>query len=183
MFFCPTCGGDREFARRAVPARRLVRRRPARGSDAVVCARCGTEHSPLVLLEPTNATLAEAVALALRHGVVAVLRADPRPSPDPRLAAAVAAVAPLGGPGLGTDAIAAGLECFDPSHLHPICTRAGRVLLPEGRRELLWSCVQAACVDGPPTPGQRIAVRRVGAALGCADQEVDRLLAWAARTA
>jgi len=177
MFFCPTCGGDRGYERRAAPGKLRVRRRGAgSGPEVILCSRCGTTHSPLSLLEPTNATIEEAVGLALRHGVVAVLRAGLRPVPDARALAAVTLVRHLGAPGVTEAAVLAGVRSIDDRALHAACARAGRVLRAEGRRRVLHACASVAWLDGPPGEGERLAVRRIGAGLGCLPEEVDAAL-------
>ncbi len=177
VFFCPTCGGDRRYERRAATVRWRVRRRSSvPPPDAVVCTTCATEHHVVVLLEPTNATILEATALALRHGVVAVLRADPRPAPDPRLPAVDLVTSRFGCPGLGPGTLAEGLRTAAPDALEPACVRAGRLLAPLGRRAVLHACIQVACIDGPPTAIEALVLRRMAVGLGCPGAEVDHLL-------
>ncbi|MCU0272161.1 MAG: hypothetical protein MUE34_02915 [Acidimicrobiales bacterium] len=177
VFFCPTCGGDRRYERRPATVRWRVRRRSdVPQPDAVVCTGCATEHHVVVLLEPTNATILEATALALRHGVIAVLRADPRPAPDPRLPAVDLVVGPFGYPGLGPASLAEGLRTAGPEAVDPACVRAGRMLAPPGRRAVLHACLQVACIDGPPTAVEALVLRRIAIGLGCPGAEIDHLL-------
>jgi hypothetical protein len=177
VFFCPTCGGDRRYERRPATVRWRVRRRSdVPQPDAVVCTGCATEHHVVVLLEPTNATILEATALALRHGVIAVLRADPRPAPDPRLPAVDLVVGPFGYPGLGAAARPGGLRTAGPEAVDPACVRAGRMLAPPGRRAVLHACLQVACIDGPPTAVEALVLRRIAIGLGCPGAEIDHLL-------
>ncbi len=177
VFFCPSCGGDRRYERRAATVRWRVRRRSdVPQPDAVVCTVCAAEHHVVVLLEPTNATILEATALALRHGVIAVLRADPRPAPDPRLPAVDLVTGRFGHPGLGPATLAEGLRTAPSEALEQACVRAGRLLAPLGRRAVLHGCLQVACVDGPPTAAEALVLRRIAIGLGCPGTEIDHLL-------
>jgi hypothetical protein len=177
VFFCPTCGGDRRYERRPATTRWRVRRRSAVPlPDAVVCTVCAAEHHVVVLLEPTNATILEATALALRHGVIAVLRADPRPAPDPRLPAVDLVTSRFGCPGLGPATLAEGLRTADPESLDRACVRAGRLLTPLGCTAVLHACLEVACIDGPPTTAEALVLRRIALGLGRPGAEIDHLL-------
>ncbi|ARP70138.1 hypothetical protein LK07_10460 [Streptomyces pluripotens] len=198
-FFCPGCGGDRNY-QRLTGRRRLtllglpVLPRGATG-PVVECAACRHHYATDVLDHPTTRRFSALLRDAVHTIALAVLAAGGTCSrttletaaalvraagfdgcTEDQLAALVDAVAAdtgrvLGGP-CGASLTIELHEALDPLAPH---------LAPVGRESLLLQAARIALADGPYTPAERDALTTVGAALTICADEVSRLLA-AART-
>ncbi|MFI8236218.1 TerB family tellurite resistance protein [Streptomyces sp. NPDC085866] len=198
-FYCPGCGGDRNY-QRLTGRRRFtflgvpVLPRGATG-PVVECAACRHHFGTDVLDHPTtrrfSAMLRDAVhtvalavlaaggassRTALETAATAVRAAGFEDCTEDQLAALVEALAAdtgrvLGGP-CGASLAIELHEALDPLAAH---------LAPVGRESLLLQAARIAVADGPYTPAERDALATIGAALTICADDVNRLLA-AART-
>ncbi|MGW1889016.1 TerB family tellurite resistance protein [Streptomyces sp. NPDC002004] len=201
-FFCPGCGGDRNYQRREGRRRFAVVGVPllSRGATGPVveCVACREHFSTDVLDHPTTHRFSAMLRDAVHTVVLAVLAAGGTGSRavletaasavrtagfddcEPRhLAALVDALAADTGrlPGqCGTGGLA-GLvielhEALDPLAPH---------LAPTGRASILLQGARVALADGPYTPAERDVLSTIGGALTMCSDDVTRLLE-AART-
>ncbi len=208
-FFCPECGGDRNYRRRTGRRRLTLLGVPVlpRGTAGPVleCSSC-TGHFGLDALDhPTttrfSAMLRDAVhtvTLALlaaggtasrtvREQAVAAVRASGfTECTEEQLLSLLAALAADTGrlPGTYHD----GRDGLDPCgtalaiELHEALEPLAPHLAPAGRESLLLQGARIALADGPYTGPEREVLTTVGTALSLDAQDTDRLLAAAART-
>ncbi|MGW5971152.1 TerB family tellurite resistance protein [Streptomyces sp. NPDC055186] len=197
-FFCPGCGGDRNY-RRLTGQRRftllgvpVAPRGPA--GPVVECAACLCHFGTDVLDHPTttrfSAMLRDAVhtvALAvltagtcsrapLETAVAAVRAAGFDDCTEDRLAELVEALAADTGRFTG-EPCTAGLAIELHEALDPLAPH----LAAPGRESILLGGARIALADGPYTPAERDTLATVGAALTIRADDVTRLLT-AART-
>ncbi|WP_225836935.1 TerB family tellurite resistance protein [Streptomyces sp. NK08204] len=198
-FFCPGCGGDRNYQRLTGRRRLTLLGMPVlpRGTTGPVveCAACGHHFGTDVLDHPTTRRFAAMLRDAVHTVALAVLTADGTCSrtaletaagavraagfdecTEDRLQALAEAVTAdtgrvLGGP-CGTSLAIELHEALDPLAPH---------LSTPGRESLLLQAARIALADGPYTPAERDTLTTVGAALTICADDVSRLLA-AART-
>ncbi|MFI9718384.1 TerB family tellurite resistance protein [Streptomyces sp. NPDC052396] len=208
-FFCPGCGGDRNYHRR-VGRRRLVvfglpllSRGPA--GPVVECTACGARYGMDTLDHPTttrfSAMLRDAVhtvALAVlaaggteartvrRAAVGAVRAAGFADCSEEQLVTLIEALAADTGrlPGLrppaGTGFDARGTALA--IELHEALEPLAPHLAPAGRESILLQGARIALADGPYRPAEREVLGTVGRALSLCPEETERLLAAATRT-
>ncbi|GAB2791133.1 TerB family tellurite resistance protein [Streptomyces daliensis] len=190
-FFCPGCGGDRSYRRRTGHRRFVLLGVPLvpRGSAGPVleCAACRAHFGAEALDHPTTTRLAamlrdavHAVALAVlaaggtearaaRETAVETVRAAGYPEcSEEQLTALLAA--------LGADSVPVEIE------LHEALAPLGPHLAPAGRESLLLQGARIALADGLYRAGERDVLAAVGAALCMDADDIERLLAEAART-
>ncbi|MFF0832631.1 MULTISPECIES: TerB family tellurite resistance protein [unclassified Streptomyces] len=198
-FYCPGCGGDRNYQRLSGRRRLTLLGVPLlpRGAagPVVECAACGHHYGTEVLDHPTTRRFSAMLRDAVHTVALAVLAAGGTSSrtvletaagtvraagfqdcTEDRLAALVEALAAdtgriLGGP-CGASLAIELHEALDPLAPH---------LAPAGRESLFLDAARIALADGPYTPAERDALTTVGAALTICAEDVGRLLA-AART-
>ncbi|MGW5368427.1 tellurite resistance TerB family protein [Streptomyces sp. NPDC004009] len=198
-FYCPGCGGDRNYQRLSGRRRLTLLGVPLlpRGAagPVVECAACGHHYGTEVLDHPTTRRFSAMLRDAVHTVALAVLAAGGTSSrtvletaagtvraagfqdcTEDRLAALVEALAAdtgrvLGGP-CGASLAIELHEALDPLAPH---------LAPAGRESLFLDAARIALADGPYTPAERDALTTVGSALTICAQDVGRLLA-AART-
>ncbi|MGW5324704.1 tellurite resistance TerB family protein [Streptomyces sp. NPDC004014] len=198
-FYCPGCGGDRNYQRLSGRRRLTLLGVPLlpRGAagPVVECAACGRHYGTEVLDHPTTRRFSAMLRDAVHTVALAVLAAGGTSSrtvletaagtvraagfqdcTEDRLAALVEALAAdtgrvLGGP-CGASLAIELHEALDPLAPH---------LAPAGRESLFLDAARIALADGPYTPAERDALTTVGAALTICAEDVGRLLA-AART-
>lgn len=198
-FFCPGCGGDRNYQRLTGRRRFTVLGVPVlpRGetAPAVECAACHHHFGTEVLDHPTtirfSAMLRDAVhtvALAvlaaggtcartsLEAAATAVRAASFDDCTEDQLAALVDALAADTGRAFG-EASCTGLAIELHEALDPLAPHLAQV----GRESILLQGARIALADGPYTPAERDVLATVGAALTIGADEVTRVLA-AART-
>jgi tellurite resistance protein len=199
-FFCPGCGGDRNYQRLSGRRRFTVLGVPLlpRGVavPVVECAACGGHFGTDVLDHPTttrfSAMLRDAVhtvalavlcaggtcsRTALETAVAAVRAAGLADCTEERLAALVEALAADTGRVHDDRPCGAGLAIELHEALDPLAPH----LAPAGRESILLQAARIALADGPYTPAEHDTLTTVGAALTIHTDEVTRLLA-AART-
>ncbi|MGW0764348.1 TerB family tellurite resistance protein [Streptomyces sp. NPDC002676] len=198
-FFCPGCGGDRNYQRLTGRRRVTLFGMPVlpRGTTGPVveCAACRHHFGTDVLDHPTTRRFAAMLRDAVHTVALAVLAAGGTCSrtaletaagavraagfdgcTEEQLAALVEAVAAdtgrvLGGP-CGSSLAIELHEALDPLAPH---------LATPGRESLLLQAARIALADGPYTPAEREVLTTIGAALTICSDDVSRLLA-AART-
>jgi hypothetical protein len=198
-FFCPGCGGDRNY-QRLTGRRRFtflgvpVLPRGATG-PVVECAACRHHYGTDVLDHPTTRRFSAMLRDAVHTVALAVLAAGGTGSrtaletaaatvrsagfddcTEDQLAGLVDALAAdtgrvLGGPS-GASLTIELHEALDPLAPH---------LALAGRESLLLQAARIALADGPYTPAERDALTTIGTALTMCADDVSRLLA-AART-
>ncbi|MGI5140193.1 MULTISPECIES: TerB family tellurite resistance protein [unclassified Streptomyces] len=198
-FFCPGCGGDRNYQRLAGRRRFTLVGLPVlpRGETGPVveCAACGRHYGTDVLDHPTTTRFSAMLRDAVHTVALAVLAAGGACSRT-SLETAAAAVRSAGfddctGDGLGAlvEALAAdtGRVCGEPGgtslaiELHEALDPLAPHLASAGRETILLQGARIALADGPYTPAERDVLATVGAALTIHSDDVTRLLA-AART-
>ncbi|AOR34444.1 hypothetical protein BFF78_28370 [Streptomyces fodineus] len=198
-FYCPGCGGDRNYQRLTGRRRLTLLGLPLlpRGTagPVVECAACCHQYGIDVLDHPTTRRFSAMLRDAVHTVALAVLAAGGTSSRT-ALETAAGAVRAAGFDGCTgeqltalVDALAAdtgrvlGAECGTSLtiELHEALDPLAPHLAPAGRESLLLQAARIALADGPYTPAERDALTTVGAALTICADDVTRLLA-AART-
>ncbi|MCS0638183.1 TerB family tellurite resistance protein [Streptomyces sp. LP05-1] len=201
-FFCPGCGGDRNYQRRTGRRRftlfgvPLLARGPA--GPVVECAACHDHFAPEVLDHPTTARFAGMLRDAVHTVALAVLAAGGTGSRT-AVDSAVSAVRAAGYEDCtaeGLIALIAALEAdtgrfpgsVDPHagagaagaslaiELHEALEPLTPHLAPAGRESVLLQGARIALADGAYTPAEREVLATVGNALRLCSEETVRLL-------
>ncbi|MFF7987375.1 TerB family tellurite resistance protein [Streptomyces sp. NPDC007901] len=199
QFFCPGCGGDRNYQRLTGRRRFTLLGMPVlpRGTTGPVveCAACRHHYNTDVLDHPTTSRFSAMLRDAVHTVALAVLAAGGTCSRTALEAAAVtvraAGFEDATEDQLGAlvDALAAdtGRVFEQPGgaslaiELHEALDPLAPHLAPGGRESLLLQAARIALADGPYTTAEREVLGTVGAALTICADDVTRLLA-AART-
>ncbi|NBE55732.1 TerB family tellurite resistance protein [Streptomyces boluensis] len=198
-FFCPGCGGDRNYQRRTGRRRFLVLGFPllSRGAagPVVECAACARHFGTDCLDHPTTVRFSAMLRDAVHTVALALLTAGGTASRT-ALDIAVGAVRSAGyedctGDQLTTlvDALAADTGRLTTDHspvddtgvtlaieLHEALDPLAPHLAPAGRESILLQAARIALADGPYTPAERDVLATVGNALTLGVDEVARLL-------
>ena len=170
VFFCRTCGGDRNYRKRAgrryitlffIPVVPL-----SKTSVHVQCVTCKTRYVTEVLKLPTAAQMQAALPAGARALVSVMLRAGDPGCPAARRRAIEMAVA-AGAQDYDDAALDADLADLagPPPRQRPIAALGGQ-LKPEAREWYLAELVRIALADGPLTGAERAAAEAVAAELG-----------------
>lgn len=199
-FFCPGCGGDRNYRRRTGKRRFTALGVPLlpRGDVGPVaeCAACRERFAMDVLDHPTTARFSAMLRDAVHTVTLAVLAAGGAGSRS-ALEAAVGVVRSAGFQDCTEDQLAAlvetltadtgrlpglydGPECCGAAlsiELHEALEPLSPHLAGPGRESLLLQGARIALADGPYTPAEREVLSTVGAALRLDSDEISRLLA------
>ncbi|MGV2915455.1 TerB family tellurite resistance protein [Streptomyces sp. NRRL S-1521] len=198
-FFCPACGGDRNYQRLTGRRRFVVLGMPLvpRGCAGPVirCTACQDLFDPDVLDHPTTTRLSAMLRDAVHTVVLAVLSTGGTGSrstldtavatlraaghddcTEERLVALVDALAADAGRATEPDC-GPGLAIELHEALGPLAPH----LAPAGREALLLQGARIALADGPYTPAERDVLSTAGCALTICSEDVARLLV-AART-
>ncbi|MFE7229922.1 TerB family tellurite resistance protein [Streptomyces sp. NPDC002405] len=199
-FFCPGCGGDRNYQRLSGRRRFTVLGVPLlpRGTagPVVECAACGGHFGTDALDHPTTTRFSAMLRDAVHTVALAVLSAGGTGSrtaletaaatvraagladcTEEQLAALVEALAADTGRAYDDQPCGAGLAIELHEALDPLAPH----LAPAGRESILLQAARIALADGPYTPAEHDTLSTVGAALTICTDEVTRLLT-AART-
>ncbi|WP_128376958.1 TerB family tellurite resistance protein [Streptomyces cavernae] len=199
-FFCPGCGGDRNYQRLTGRRRITFLGLPVlpRGESGPVveCAACRHHYGTDALDHPTTVRFSAMLRDAVHTVALAILAAGgtcSRPAletaaytvrlagfddcTEEQLSALVAALEADTGRVLG-EPCAAGLAIELHEALDPLAPH----LAPTGREAILLQGARIALADGPYTPAERDVLATVGAALTICSEDVTRLLLAAART-
>lgn len=168
MFFCRTCGGDRNYRRRTgrrfftlffIPVIPL-----ARTGEHVQCVTCKTRYVTEVLRLPTAAHMQAALPAGVRALVCAMLRAGDQANVAVRRRA-VEMAAGAGAQGYDDAALDADLARPPAAGRQAIAT-LGAQLKPEAREWYLAELIRIAMADGPLTAAERAAAGAIAADLG-----------------
>lgn len=198
-FFCPGCGGDRNYQRLTGRRRLAVLGVPVlpRGTTGPVveCAACGHHFGTDVLDHPTTSRFSAMLRDAVHTVALAVLAAGGTCSRT-ALEAAASTVRAAGFTDCTEEQLAALVEALaadtgrvldQPAgaslaiELHEALDPLAPHLAPAGRESILLQAARIALADAPYTPAERDVLTTVGAALTICSGDVARLLA-AART-
>ncbi|WP_327283354.1 MULTISPECIES: TerB family tellurite resistance protein [unclassified Streptomyces] len=197
-FFCPDCGGDRNYRRRTGRRRFTVLGIPllprGQAGPVIECQGCRERFETEVLDHLTTTRFSAMLRDAVHTVTLAVLAAGGTASRG-ALEAAVSAVRAAGFQdctedqleslveALATDEGRIGLydgpECCGAAlaiELHEALEPLGPHLSGPGRESILLQGARIALADGPYTPAEREVLATVGAALRIASDEVTRLL-------
>ncbi|GAA2335221.1 TerB family tellurite resistance protein [Streptomyces kunmingensis] len=200
-FFCPGCGGDRNYERCTGRRRFTVLGVPvvSRGETGPVvqCAACADRFGMDALDHPTTHRFSGMLRDAVHTVVLAVLSAGGSSSRT-SLECAVGILRAAGFDDCSEEQLAALVEALRldtgrlPEHcgagaglaieLHEALDPLAQHLAPAGRESILLQGARIALADGPYSAAERDALGTVGAALTMCTDEVNRLLAVAART-
>jgi hypothetical protein len=199
-FYCPGCGGDRNYQRLTGQRRFVVLGVPvlSRGATAPVveCAACRHHYGTDVLDHPTTTRFSAMLRDAVHTVALAVLAAGSTCART-SLTAAAGAVRAAGFDDCTEDQLNALVEALaadtgrvygEPCgaglaiELHEALDPLAPHLAPVGRESILLQGARIALADGPYTPAERDVLATVGAALTIGTDDVTRLLAAAART-
>ncbi|MEU9417028.1 TerB family tellurite resistance protein [Streptomyces sp. NPDC051000] len=197
-FFCPGCGGDRNYRRRTGHRRFTVLGVPllprGEAGPVVECQACRERYDTDVLDHLTTTRFSSLLRDAVHTVTLAVLAAGGTSSQS-ALEAAVSAVRSAGFQDCTeeqleslVDALTAdegrlglydGPECRGAAlsiELHETLEPLAPHLAAPGRASLLLQGARVALADGPYTPAEREVLATVGAALRMDTDEVARLL-------
>ncbi len=202
-FFCPECGGDRNFRRRTGRRRIVVLGLPVlpRGPVApiVECAACGSRYGTEVLDHPTTIRFSAMLRDAVHTVALAVLAAGGTEATAVRQVA-VGAVRAAGFADCSEDQLLSLIEALaadtgrlpgacgerdglDPCgtalaiELHEALEPLAPHLAPTGREAILLQGARIAVADGPYRPAERAVLETVGRALMICPDDTARLLA------
>ena len=198
-FYCPGCGGDRNYQRLTGRRRFTLLGVPVlpRGATGPVveCAACRQHFGTDVLDHPTTRRFSAMLRDAVHTVALAVLAAGGTSSRT-ALETAAGAVRAAGFDGCTEEQLAALVEALAADtgrvlggpcgaslaiELHEALDPLAPHLAPAGRESLLLQAARIALAAGPYTPAERDALATIGAALTICADDVNRLLA-AART-
>ncbi|WP_406435823.1 zinc ribbon domain-containing protein [Streptomyces sp. NBC_00631] len=196
-FFCPGCGGDRNYQRLTGRRRFTLLGVPVlpRGTTGPVveCAACRHHYGTDVLDHPTTARFSAMLRDAVHTVALAVLAAGGTCA-RASLEAAAGAVRAAGFEEATEDQLSALVEAlvadtgrvFEQPYraslaieLHEALDPLAPHLAPVGREALLLQAARIALADGPYTNAEREVLGTVGAALTICADDVSRLLAAA----
>ncbi|MER7487303.1 TerB family tellurite resistance protein [Streptomyces sp. NPDC126497] len=199
-FFCPGCGGDRNYQRLTGQRRFALLGVPVlpRGETGPVveCAACRRRFGTDVLDHPTTTRFSAMLRDAVHTVALAVLAAGGTCS-RASLETAAVGVRAAGFEDCTEDQLAALVEALEADtgrftgepctaglaiELHEALDPLAPHLAAPGRESILLQGARVALADGPYTPAERDALATVGAALTIRPDDVARLLAAAART-
>ncbi|MFI5977023.1 TerB family tellurite resistance protein [Streptomyces sp. NPDC051452] len=198
-FYCPGCGGDRNYQRLTGRRRLTVLGVPVlpRGATGPVveCASCRHHFGTDALDHPTTRRFSGMLRDAVHTIALAVLAAGGTCSRT-ALETAASAVRAAGFDGCTEEQLAALVEALAADtgrvfeqpcgagltiELHEALDPLAPHLAAAGRESLLLKAARIALADGPYTPAERDALTTIGTALTLRTDDVTRLLA-AART-
>ncbi|MFI6348923.1 TerB family tellurite resistance protein [Streptomyces sp. NPDC050560] len=196
-FFCPGCGGDRNYQRRTGRRRFFLLGVPVlpRGSagPVVECAACDDQFGTEVLDHPTTHRFSAMLRDAVHTVALAVLAADGT-CERAALGTAVSVVRAAGFDECTEDQLLALIEALAADtgrlpeqcgtgltglaiELHEALDPLAPHLAPAGRESILAQGARIALADGAYTPAEREVLGTVGAALTLCPDDIDRLLA------
>ncbi|MDH6627655.1 hypothetical protein M2271_005482 [Streptomyces sp. LBL] len=199
-FFCPGCGGDRNYQRLTGRRRFTLLGVPVvpRGDTGPVveCAACRRHFGTDVLDHPTTIRFSAMLRDAVHTVALAVLAASGTSSRT-SLETAAATVRAAGFDDCTEEQLNALVEALAADtgrvygrpcgaglaiELHEALDPLSPHLAPAGRESILLQGARIALADGPYTPAERDALFTVGSALTICTDDVTLLLAAAART-
>jgi hypothetical protein len=168
VFFCPNCGGDRQYLRQRgrrwftlfflplIPLAWV-------GEEFVHCSTCNRDFSLRALDNPTTATLGEQLVAGIREAVVWLLRTS-TPSPA-AVAVALKTLSSFADRPWSEAELQADLANLDVGGLAGrLATLAGS-LSPQGKESFLAGCAVVAIADGSIDDEERRVLDHVAASL------------------
>lgn len=187
-FFCPACGGDRNYELRTGRRRLVVLGLPVlpRGAaePVVACTSC-RGHFPTTATElPTTTRLAAMLRDAVHSVALSALAAGGTESRAAR-EAAVATIREAGYPDCSEEQLLALLAALGADSvsievaLHEVLSPLVAHLAPAGRESLLLHGARIALADGPYQPAEHAALSALGGALRLPEADIEQLLAAA----
>ncbi|MGW4301554.1 TerB family tellurite resistance protein [Streptomyces sp. NPDC004646] len=189
-FFCPGCGGDRNYQRMTGHVRLTLLGVPvlSRGETGPVveCAACQRHYGLDALDHPTSRRLSAMLRDAVHTVALAVLVAGGTASRAP-VAKAAATVRAGGVEDCAEEELAALADAAGPYgaslalELHTTLDPLAPHLAAPGREALFLDAARIALADGPYTPAEQGALAAIGAALLLGAGEMGRLLEVARR--
>jgi hypothetical protein len=185
LFFCPHCGGDRQYARKQarrwftfffipiIPLKVL--------GEFVECETCRTAYKLEVLSTPTTAGMLDQLTSAIREMVVQVVRAAP--DAIACRASALAVLSESTGRAWTDAELDVDLASVDVTNLPARLTALAGTLTEQGKESFLGSTVRVAAPTGTLDAGMRPVVDGIAASLsmtpaharGVIDSTVERL--------
>jgi hypothetical protein len=185
-FFCPRCGGDREYEHRVGKkwfSLYYIPLFPVSGTvnEHVRCKSCQGMFTMQTLNRPTTNQLSSLLLDGVRGVLVHVLRAGSMHAPTARMAA-VDEVQRAGLAGYDDASLQADLDVV-PGDLSGLLTSLGGQLADQGKETLLRSAVKVALADGPMTDLERNVINGTGAALGMTQAHALGVIAMAEQSA
>lgn len=169
VFFCPTCGGDRGFARKQgrrwftlfflplIPLDHV-------GEEFVECTTCKSSYRLSVLQMPTSSALADNLLAANREALVWLLRLTvPGPA---TIAAALHILSTASNRQWTEQALRADVAALDVNGLGDRLTGLAGVLNEHGKETLLSGCARVAAADGTISDQERQLLDLVARSLG-----------------
>ncbi|WP_236240632.1 TerB family tellurite resistance protein [Streptomyces sp. CC228A] len=196
-FFCPGCGGDRNYRRRTGRRRFAVLGVPLvpRGATGPVieCAACHEHWDPDVLEQPTTARFSAMLRDAVHTVVLAVLAAGGTSSPTV-VRTAVGAVRAAGYEDCTADSLTSLIDALAADtgryvtdaegpcgaalaiELHEALDPLAPHLAAVGRESILLQGARIALADGGYIPAEREVLTTVGDALSLRPDDVARLM-------
>ncbi|MFE7239023.1 TerB family tellurite resistance protein [Streptomyces sp. NPDC057582] len=204
-FFCPGCGGDRNYRRLTGRRRFTVLGVPLlrRGTvgPVVECAACRTHFGTDALDHPTTTRFSTMLRDAVHIVALGILAAGGTASrtaletaaatvrgagfddcTEDQLSTVVEVLAADIGHGSAFDAAAEACGAALAIELHEALEPLAPHLAPGGRESILLQGARIALADGPYSQAEREVLTTVGAALQLCPDDTARLLAAAART-
>lgn len=198
-FYCPECGGDRNYRRQHGRSWLRVLGLPvlpvADVGSRVQCTACGTRHGLEVLEHPTSGALLAMLRTAQYTVVLAVLAAGG--TARSAREAALGVIHEAGHPELDEPRVLAALAALTSGdeefgelygcgsrvavELHAVLEPLAPHLVGPGRARLLTQGALIALADGPYSPGEQETLRAVGRCLRLGAEEIDTALEAAAR--
>lgn len=181
-FFCPHCGGDRQYAHKqarrwftifflpVIPLKVL--------GEYVECQTCRNAYAPAVLSMPTTAGLQDELVTAYREAAVWLLRAG-----GTGRTAAMSVLSDAAGRQWGEDELDTDLRVLDVAPLFDRLVTLGASLTEGGKERFLTACTEIAAGVGVLGTGDRDLLDRIAAALtmspaharGVIDQTLENL--------
>ncbi|MFD1828168.1 TerB family tellurite resistance protein [Streptomyces desertarenae] len=190
-FFCPSCGGDRNYRRRTGRRRLVVLGVPVlpRGDVGPVleCASCQGRFGTEALDHPTTTRLGAMLRDAVHAVALAVLAAGGSESRAAR-EAAVEGIRAAGFTGCSEEQLIALLAAVGgdgaamEAELHETLAPLAPHLAVPGREGLLLQGARTALADGPYTPAERRVLLSAGRVLRLCREDAERLLDTARTT-
>lgn len=184
-FFCPRCGGDRDYQLRSARRWFTLYYIPlfpvaAAGNEHVRCTTCSGTFAQAALNRPTSSQLSSLLLDGLRGLIVHILRTGSTDSPTAR----EIAVGEIGRAGLNySDAdLTADLDVV-PGDLSQLFAILGPQLADGGKESLLIAASRVALADGPLTDLERHVLTSTGSALGMTPVYMSGVIATAERSA
>lgn len=178
-FYCLQEGGDRAYVLQQmrrwftvffiplIPLKVL--------GEVVECRSCGSAWDPRVIATPTNASVQGDLMTAVRHAVVALIRADGRID-DGQVQAGLATVRRYGDPAYAAEHLRHDVESMPSGGLSDVLVHVGGNLAEHGKENLLQALYDVASADGAVVEAEVEVLREAGSALGMSRAHVSGVL-------